>query len=228
MRIHNRVPLWTVAMQHISDWVSWALVHVHSQTHTHTHTHILLLAYEYQITHIILCHTHPPRLPQDTAALPRPRMEWGETQGSPGGEKPCVGLCSSAVASLDELLRDVWWFFSLNCRFIYLFPQLEMQKHICDFPFDALQTCLLKVRPTSHNAFAALFSAVQLYVCYRRRSVLMEIGGSSCKLNIHMRAVNCKQNIYSSQRVWCNCGSAALSLFKRHVSSKNKVMYFKD
>lgn len=91
MRIHNRVPLWTVAMQHFSDWVSWALVHVHSQTHTH----ILLLAYEYQITHIILCHTHPPRLPQDTAALPRPRMEWGETQGSPGGEKPCVGLCSS-------------------------------------------------------------------------------------------------------------------------------------
>lgn len=76
-----------------------------------------------------------------------------------------------------------------------------MQKHICDFPFDALQTCLLKVRPTLHNAFAALFSAVQLYVCYRRRSVLMEIGGSSCKLNIHMRAVNCKQNIYSSQRV---------------------------
>lgn len=32
---HNRVPLWTVAMQHFSDWVSWALVNVYSHTQTH-------------------------------------------------------------------------------------------------------------------------------------------------------------------------------------------------
>lgn len=50
--IQSRVPLWTVAMQHFSDWVSWAPARV--LTHTR--------------------HTHGP-LPWEPAALPRPRME---------------------------------------------------------------------------------------------------------------------------------------------------------
>ncbi len=90
-------------------------------THTHTHTHTLLLADEDQITHTVLCHTHPP-LPRDTAALPRPRMECGERRGCCWRrEAPWSSAAQSGVvAYLDDLLGDAGWLFRLNYRCIYL------------------------------------------------------------------------------------------------------------
>lgn len=114
MGIHNRVPLWTVAMQHFSDWVSWALVHVHSQTHTPAglwvsdHTHNPL--------------PHPSSSSSPTGHSCTSKAKDGvrrNTGRSRRREALCGALLLRVIAFLDEILGDVWWFFNLNCGFIY-------------------------------------------------------------------------------------------------------------